>query len=166
MKLTTRGRYAVTAMLDLALHERNGPINLSEISERQGISLSYLEQLFSRLRKQGLVSSVRGPGGGYLLGGSKLEISVAAVVDAVSESMDATKCRGKSGCNHGEECLTHHLWQDLSEQIHAFLDDITLRDLVSRREIQHVSERQDAKLIRNSSAQLETLNTIAAKQVG
>jgi Rrf2 family iron-sulfur cluster assembly transcriptional regulator len=162
MKLTTKGRYAVTAMLDLALNEQKGPINLADISERQGISLSYLEQLFSKLRKQGLVSSVRGPGGGYLLGGERSEISVASVVDAVSESMDATKCQGEIGCQQGEICLTHHLWQDLSQQIHAFLDDITLQDLVDRNEIRDVNDRQNRKL--NQSA-LNIENTIATTQV-
>ena len=162
MKLTTKGRYAVTAMLDLALNEQKGPINLADISERQGISLSYLEQLFSKLRKQALVSSVRGPGGGYLLGRDKSLISVASVVDAVSESMDATKCQGQSGCQQGEICLTHHLWQDLSQQIHAFLDDITLQDLVDRNEIQVVNDRQNRKL-NQASQTLE--NTIATTQV-
>jgi Rrf2 family iron-sulfur cluster assembly transcriptional regulator len=162
MKLTTKGRYAVTAMLDLALNEQKGPINLADISERQGISLSYLEQLFSKLRKQGLVSSVRGPGGGYLLGNERTEISVASVVDAVSESMDATKCQGETGCQQGEICLTHHLWQDLSQQIHAFLDDITLQDLVDRNEIRDVNDRQNRKL--NQTA-LNSENTIATTQV-
>lgn len=158
MKLTTKGRYAVTAMLDLALNDHKGPINLADISERQGISLSYLEQLFSKLRKQGLVSSVRGPGGGYLLGAEKSSISIAVVVDAVSESMDATKCQGKSGCQQGEICLTHHLWQDLSEQIYAFLDDITLQDLVTRNEIRAVNERQNRNLasVENIEHMIET----------
>jgi Rrf2 family iron-sulfur cluster assembly transcriptional regulator len=147
MKLTTKGRYAVTAMLDLALNESQGPTNLADISQRQGISLSYLEQLFSKLRKQGLVVSVRGPGGGYLLGKEKQDISVAKVVEAVSESMDATKCGGSSiGCQQGEICLTHHLWQDLSGQIYSFLDGISLQDLVARREIQAVNHRQNQTL--------------------
>lgn len=148
MRLTTKGRYAVTALLDLALNEDNGPINLADISERQGISLSYLEQLFSKLRKKSLVASVRGPGGGYLLGRSKSDISIASVVDAVSESIDATKCQGKTGCQQGDICLTHHLWQDLSNQIHDFLDDITLQTLVERGEIKAVSERQNEKMQR------------------
>ena len=149
MKLTTKGRYAVTAMLDLALNDQDGPINLADISERQGISLSYLEQLFSKLRKHGLVASVRGPGGGYLLGNDKADISVASVVDAVSESMDATRCQGKSSCLQGEVCLTHHLWLDLSQQIHAFLDDISLQDLVDRTEIRAVNDRQNQILCRS-----------------
>ncbi len=159
MKLTTKGRYAVTAMLDLALNGQKGPINLADISDRQGISLSYLEQLFSKLRKQGLVASVRGPGGGYLLGGEKGNISIASVITAVSESMDATKCQGTSGCQQGDICLTHHLWQDLSEQIHAFLDDISLQDLVDRTEIRAVNDRQNQKLSRSLSEAGLTIET-------
>ncbi|TGG90399.1 Fe-S cluster assembly transcriptional regulator IscR [Natronospirillum operosum] len=148
MRLTTKGRYAVTAMLDLALHESQGPISLADISHRQGISLSYLEQLFSRLRRDELVQSVRGPGGGYRLARPAADISVARVVDAVSESMDATRCQGKGGCQGGETCLTHHLWEDLSAQIHQFLSDISLGDLVARRDIQAVRQRQDSVLAR------------------
>ena len=117
MRLTTKGRYAVTAMLDLALHEGGGPVSLSDISGRQEISLSYLEQLFARLRRSGLVSSVRGPGGGYRLQRPGAEISVASIIDAVNESYEATACQGKGGCQQGEICLTHTLWNDLSEQI-------------------------------------------------
>ncbi len=143
MRLTTKGRYAVTALLDLALHERGGPISLADISSRQDISLSYLEQLFSRLRRDRLVKSVRGPGGGYLLAKPATQISVANVVDSVSETIDATRCGGLAKCQDGETCLTHHLWTDLSEQIHQFLDDISLADLVDRRDIQQVCERQN-----------------------
>lgn len=147
MRLTTKGRYAVTAMLDLALHSEQGPVNLADISARQGISLSYLEQLFAKLRRFNLVSSVRGPGGGYCLVGDATDISVAQVVDAVSESLDATRCEGKGNCQDGEVCLTHHLWQDLSGQIHTFLNGITLADLVARADIQSVCQRQDSRLI-------------------
>lgn len=143
MRLTTKGRYAVTALLDLALHQHGGPISLADISGRQGISLSYLEQLFSRLRRDRLVKSVRGPGGGYLLAKTPAEISVANVVDSVSETIDATRCGGMAKCQDGETCLTHHLWSDLSRQIHHFLDDISLADLVDRKDIQQVCERQD-----------------------
>jgi len=108
MRLTTKGRYAVTAMLDLALHAHNGPTSLSDISQRQEISLSYLEQLFARLRRAGLVNSVRGPGGGYLLSQPAEEISVSKVIDAVNESVDATRCQGLSDCQQGDTCLTHH----------------------------------------------------------
>ncbi|WP_041523408.1 Fe-S cluster assembly transcriptional regulator IscR [Gilvimarinus agarilyticus] len=145
MRLTTKGRYAVTAMLDLALHSECGPVSLADISERQGISLSYLEQLFAKLRREALVTSVRGPGGGYSLATSASEVSVVQVVDAVSESLDATRCQGKGDCQGGEICITHHLWQDLSGQIHQFLGGITLADLVARRDIQSVCERQDQR---------------------
>ena len=146
MRLTTKGRYAVTAMLDLALHADRGPVSLADISDRQGISLSYLEQLFARLRRFELVKSVRGPGGGYQLMKTAAAISVAQVVDAVDESLDATRCEGKGDCHQGEVCLTHHLWQDLSEQIHIFLSGISLADLVARRDIQSVSKRQDERM--------------------
>ncbi|MFO7551380.1 MAG: Fe-S cluster assembly transcriptional regulator IscR [Haliea sp.] len=145
MRLTTKGRYAVTAMLDLALHGGEGPVSLAEISSRQDISLSYLEQLFARLRRRQLVSSVRGPGGGYRLGRSHDAIFVAQIIDAVDEAVDATGCGGKADCQQGEVCLTHHLWQDLSDQIHGFLSQISLATLVERREVRHVSSRQDAR---------------------
>ena len=132
MKLTTRGRYAVTAMLDLAIHGGEDPITLADISARQEISLSYLEQLFSKLRREDLVRSIRGPGGGYQLAREHDRIFVAQIIDAVDESIDATNCQGRGDCNHGEVCLTHHLWQDLSDQIHGFLSGISLGDLVNR----------------------------------
>ena len=143
MRLTTKGRYAVTAMLDLALHADQGPVALADISERQGISLSYLEQLFSRLRRNELVCSVRGPGGGYRLSRDSQNIFVAQVIDAVNESVDATRCHGDGGCQQGVKCLTHHLWSDLSKQIHEFLGNISLADLVAKREVQNVAVRQD-----------------------
>ncbi|PIJ52320.1 Fe-S cluster assembly transcriptional regulator IscR [Erwinia sp. OLTSP20] len=143
MRLTSKGRYAVTAMLDVALHSHEGPVPLADISERQGISLSYLEQLFSRLRKNGLVASVRGPGGGYLLGRDASEIAVGAVITAVDESVDATRCQGKEGCQAGERCLTHVLWRDLSERISDFLNNITLAELVNNQEILDVADRQN-----------------------
>ena len=146
MRLTTKGRYAVTAMLDLALHKDSAPVSLADVAKRQGISLSYLEQLFSLLRKQGLVFSVRGPGGGYRLGRAGEDIFVANIVDAVDEDLDATGCRGKANCQGGEECLTHHLWTDLSHQIHEFLNQISLENLVQRREVKRVSERQNAQI--------------------
>ena len=143
MRLTTKGRYAVTAMLDLALHEGKGPISLADISERQGISLSYLEQLFAKLRRNELVRSVRGPGGGYQLNREQAVINVAEVIDAVNESVDATGCQRHGDCQSGEICLTHHLWCDLSDQIHSFLRSISLADLVARKDVQNISERQD-----------------------
>lgn len=142
MRLTTKGRYAVTAMLDLAIHAQKGPVSLNDISLRQGISLSYLEQLFAKLRRCELVNSVRGPGGGYQLSRDSSCINVAEIVDAVNESIDATRCGHKANCQGGEECLTHHLWCDLSGQIHEFLHAITLASLISRKEIQKTAERQ------------------------
>lgn len=143
MRLTTKGRYAVTAMLDLALNAEKGPISLADISKRQEISLSYLEQLFSKLRQQELVGSVRGPGGGYKLSRKAADISVAQIIDAVNESVDATNCGGAGNCQHGQVCLTHYLWCDLSDQIHDFLSGITLAGLVARQEVREVSERQN-----------------------
>ena len=142
MRLTTKGRYAVTAMLDLALHYEDGPITLADISRRQGISLSYLEQLFSRLRKKELVISARGPGGGYRLSREADQIAVAHVVTAIDEKVDATRCGGLANCQDDEPCLTHELWTDLSERIYDFLSGITLADLVNRKEVQEVSQRQ------------------------
>lgn len=143
MRLTTKGRYAVTAMLDLAMHDGNGPITLADIAGRQGISLSYLEQLFSRLRKQELVSSVRGPGGGYTLGRDPEDIYVAQVIAAVDENVDTTKCGGAHNCQDNQQCLTHDLWHDLSNRIYDYLNQISLRDLMNRRGIQEVAQRQD-----------------------
>ncbi len=144
MRLTTKGRYAVTAMLDLALHASNGPVSLADISVRQGISLSYLEQLFSKLRRRKLVDSVRGPGGGYILGELKQAVPIASIIDAVDESIDSTKCQDKGNCQQGQKCLTHHLWSDLSDQIHSFLSDITLEQLMAKREVIETAERQNA----------------------
>jgi Rrf2 family transcriptional regulator, iron-sulfur cluster assembly transcription factor len=143
MKLTSKGRYAVTAMLDVSLHSQRGPVSLADISERQEISLSYLEQLFSRLRKEQLVESVRGPGGGYKLGREAALISIGEVIRAVDESVDATKCQGMSDCQGGVRCLTHNLWDGLSERISMFLNNITLGELMTQQDVQKIAERQD-----------------------
>ncbi|MGP4123533.1 MAG: Fe-S cluster assembly transcriptional regulator IscR [Sodalis sp. (in: enterobacteria)] len=143
MRLTSKGRYAVTAMLDIALHSGKGPVSLAEISERQGISLSYLEQLFSRLRKHELLTSIRGPGGGYLLGRESDKIAVGAIITAVDESVDSTRCQSKEGCHGGKRCLTHTLWHDLSVRISDFLNNITLAKLVNNEEILNIANRQD-----------------------
>ncbi len=145
MRLTTKGRDAVTAMLDLALNAKERPVSLADISERQGISLSYLEQLFAKLRRGALVNSVRGPGGGYLLAHEPAVIQIVQVIDAVDESVDATRCQGVGDCQGGDECLTHRLWCDLSEQIHSFLSGISLADLVARQEVQKVAMRQNQR---------------------
>jgi Rrf2 family iron-sulfur cluster assembly transcriptional regulator len=132
MKLTTKGRYAVTAMLDLAINSVEGPTTLADISQRQGISLSYLEQLFAKLRKQGLVKSTRGPGGGYSLGKPGDQISIDHVISAVDESVEVMRCEGKANCYNNGPCLTHELWSELSDRIHNFLGGITVGELVDR----------------------------------
>jgi len=143
MKLSTKGRYAVTAMMDLAIHDREGPVTLSDISNCQGISLSYLEQLFAKLRQTGLVEGVRGPGGGYRLGKPAHQISVADIIMAVDESIDNTRCKGNLDCNKGERCLTHHLWNDLSDRLYDFLNEITLSEFIKTPEVRKISQRQD-----------------------
>jgi len=161
MRLTTKGRYAVTAMLDLALHAQKGPVSLSDISERQSISVSYLEQLFAKLRKSALVSSVRGPGGGYQLAHAASAIYVADIIDAVDESVDATRCGGQGDCQKGVTCLTHELWSDLSEQIHHFLANISLQELLTRRQVQAVSIRQSEAQVRRRQS-IESGASLAA----
>jgi Rrf2 family iron-sulfur cluster assembly transcriptional regulator len=141
--LTTKGRYAVTAMLDLSLNYGMGAITLADISERQGISLSYLEQLFARLRKQGLVSSSRGPGGGYRLSRGADNITVLDVISAVDENVDSTQCEGRRNCHGDEPCVSHELWQSLSDQIRLYLDGITLAQVVS----DYQSKRSGDKVI-------------------
>lgn len=153
MRLTTKGRYAVTAMLDLALHYEDGPITLADISQRQGISLSYLEQLFAKLRRKGLVDSTRGPGGGYRLSRVPAEIPVADVIIAVDEKLETTRCGGLGNCQEDERCLTHDLWTELSDQIYTFLSGISLGNLVSRQTIQDVAARQDG----NQKINLDTV---------
>ena len=157
MRLTTRGRYAVTAMLDLALHRDEGPIALAGISSRQGISLSYLEQLFAQLRRRELVRSVRGPGGGYHLGRAAREISVAEVIAAVNEDTDTTRCGGAGDCQEGETCLTNQLWMDLFDQVKDFLQGISLDDLVRRKDIRDVSRRQEARAREKEQAASQNL---------
>ncbi|PHS15337.1 MAG: hypothetical protein COA86_14055 [Kangiella sp.] len=132
MRLTTKGRYAVTAVLDLTLNCDNKPVNLGDISERQSISLSYLEQLFAKLRKNNIVKSVRGPGGGYLLNGDPNSISVASVINAVNETIELSRCDGRANCYDGRQCLTHNLWVDLSDRINDFLDNISLGELIEQ----------------------------------
>ena len=129
MRLTTRGRYAVTAMLDLALHGDQAPVSLADIAARQDISLAYLEQILARLRRRGLAA-----------------ISVAAIIDAVDESLDATRCGGAGDCQQGERCLTHDLWADLSREVHQYLDGVSLAALVERAGIREVATRQDGRV--------------------
>lgn len=142
MRLSTKGRYAVTAMLDLAIHHAEGPVTLADISETQGISLSYLEQLFAKLRKHNLVKGMRGPGGGYRLARLPEEISVAQVIDAIGEGIDVTMCGGSEDCQDGERCLTHELWKKLGKEIFDFLNGITLASFLQRDRVQYVVRRQ------------------------
>jgi Rrf2 family transcriptional regulator, iron-sulfur cluster assembly transcription factor len=132
MRLTTKGRFAVTAMLDLALRGGKNPVTLAGISERQDISLSYLEQLFSRLRRHELVESVRGPGGGYYLARALDDLSVADIIRAVDEPIDATQCGGKENCRDEHRCMTHDLWVGLNAHIYDYLDNVTLASLVAK----------------------------------
>ncbi len=143
MRLTTKGRYAVTAMLDLAFHGQNKPVTLTDIATRQTISLSYLEQLFARLRKAGMVKGVRGPGGGYRLSRDASEINIAEIIAAVDEQVDSTKCGGKGDCQNNQPCLTHDLWMGLSAQIRDYLQGISLGSLLEREFINEVARRQD-----------------------
>ena len=152
MRLTTKGRYAVTAVLDLALNCQDKPVNLSDISERQAISLSYLEQLFSKLRKNDIVRSIRGPGGGYLLNASIDEISVANIINAVNESIKLSRCDGRANCHDGKQCLTHNLWVDLSNRINDFLDNISIGELIRQ-------NQQQAK--ENASDTIDAINLTA-----
>lgn len=132
MKLTTKGRFAVTAMLDLSIHsaDKKQPVTLASISARQGISLSYLEQLFTKLRRKGLVSSVRGPGGGYVLAQQHHQINISSIINAVEDTLDATQCGGQANCQEGEPCLTHDLWHNLNRTIDNYLSAISLADVV------------------------------------
>ena len=161
MRLTTKGRYAVTAMLDLAINFQKGPITLSDISKRQGISLSYLEQLFSKLRKNGLVDSARGPGGGYRLSRDADLIAVGQVITAVDEKIDVTKCGGKGDCLDGGPCLTHELWCDLSDQIYNFLDNISLGQLVRDREMAKENKEKEISFASEADVSEETTSTIS-----
>ena len=130
MKLTTKGRFAVTAMIDLALRHEGGPVTLAGISERQSISLSYLEQLFGKLRRHNLVSSVRGPGGGYCLAKDTVDMTVAEIISAVDEPLDATMCGGKANCQEEHLCMTHQLWSTLNSRMFEYLNSVSLADLV------------------------------------
>ena len=147
MKLTTKGRYAVTAMLDLALHGQTGPVSLAEISVRQEISLSYLEQLFSKLRRHGLVTSTRGPGGGYSVSRELGDVAVSEIIGAVNESVDATQCAGKENCHSHGRCLTHDLWEGLSAQIEEFLSSVSLQDMIDRHRVHSSSVRQEEVIV-------------------
>ncbi len=146
MRLTTKGRYAVTAMLDLAFHSQIKPVTLTDIATRQTISLSYLEQLFSRLRRAGMVTGVRGPGGGYKLNKETNEISISDIILAVDEQVDLTNCESKGNCQNDGPCLTHDLWMGLSNTVRNYLDGITLGELLAQEDVRAVAQRQDNEI--------------------
>jgi Rrf2 family iron-sulfur cluster assembly transcriptional regulator len=145
MRLTTKGRFAVTAMIDVALHGNTGPVTLAAVSSRQRISLSYLEQLFGKLRRHGLVESARGPGGGYRLARVADEVSVAEIITAVDEPIDATQCGGKENCDGDKRCMTHALWAGLNDHIVSFLSSVTLEQLVRQQDRREVAVLQHHK---------------------
>lgn len=142
MRLTTKGRYAVTAMLDLAVHGDGALVSLSDIAARQGISRLYLEQLFSRLRRDGLVDSSRGPGGGYRLASPVQDITLADIITSVGEGLDNSQCVGNGNCLHGERCLTHEIWHELNLHVYGFLQQRTLADMLASSEVKAVAARQ------------------------
>jgi Rrf2 family iron-sulfur cluster assembly transcriptional regulator len=145
MRLTTKGRFAVTAMLDLAMHGGKRPVTLAGISQRQSISLSYLEQLFGKLRRHTLVESVRGPGGGYTLARDLAQVSVADIVTAVDEPLDATQCGGKENCKDEQRCMTHDLWSTLNDKMYEYLDSVKLSDLVA----QQATRKESVKVLQD-----------------
>lgn len=153
MKLTTKGRFAVTAMLDLAMQHSSDPVTLAEISERQNISLSYLEQLFGKMRRRALVNSVRGPGGGYRLAKDMGRVSVADIIAAVDEPIDSTRCGGKENCHDDKKCVTHDLWAKLNQHIFDYLDAVTLKQLVD-----------DQKAKQNGVAQVQDMRETLSKR--
>jgi Rrf2 family iron-sulfur cluster assembly transcriptional regulator len=156
MRLTTRGRYAVTALLDLALQAslEDQPITLAEIAGRQSISIAYLEQLFSKLKRSGLVSSSRGAMGGYRLAKPSHEIAILDIIEAVHESVDATMCEGQGNCRNGAKCLTHDLWQDLSTKIESYLSGVTIADLVAKSGVSSTDIHVIADLLPQSRTQV------------
>jgi len=150
MRLTTKGRFAVTAMVDLSMRQTRGPVTLAAISERQHISLSYLEQLFGKLRRAKLVNSVRGPGGGYNLAKPTGSITVAEIISAVDEPIDATQCAGKENCNDDRRCITHDLWATLNEKMNDYLSSVSLADVVSHQQGKQVQVIKDFRSAENA----------------
>ena len=163
MRLTTRGRYAVTALLDLAVQENRhqGAVSLSDIAKRQSISISYLEQLFSKLRKKGLVNSTRGASGGYHLAKPLSEIDIMSIITAVDESINATQCGGKGDCHDGSMCLTHDLWHNLSAHIESYLKNVTLAQLLETNNTQAIADRPEHRVCgAKKDSQIPTINLI------
>ncbi len=157
MRLTTKGRFAVTAMIDLALRQQGGPVPLARVSERQNISLSYLEQLFGKLRRHVLVESTRGPGGGYMLARAARHISVADIIVAVDEPLDATDCGGKQDCTRGTgglpgKCMTHELWSELNRKMFDYLDSVSLQDLADQQRMRELESGSQARPVKVSAS--------------
>ena len=150
MRLTTKGRFAVTAMIDLAMRHGGGPVTLAGISDRQKISLSYLEQLFGKLRRHGLVESVRGPGGGYNLARPMDQLTIADIIVAVDEPLDATRCGGLANCQDEQRCMTHELWVSLNERIYEYLSSVTLKEMVDRQKPSNIATLDDRRPRRNA----------------
>jgi Rrf2 family iron-sulfur cluster assembly transcriptional regulator len=148
MQLTTKGRYAVNALLDLALHDSEGPVALADIAKRQSISQTYLEQLFGKLKRHALVTSSRGPHGGYRLALGTEKISIAKIIYSVDEKVDITRCHGKQNCQKDQRCLTHDLWMELNMHVSGFLNGITLFDLIQRNNVKDVAQKQDFAFVK------------------
>jgi len=162
MRLTTKGRFAVTAMIDIAMYGAKGPVTLAGVSDRQKISLSYLEQLFGKLRRAGLVESVRGPGGGYRLARPADAVSVADVITAVDEPIDATKCGGQENCkDDGKRCMTHELWSNLNAHIFAYLRSVSLAQLVASQDESDVNVMHDHRRSSGAGSRKSEPETIA-----
>jgi len=162
MRLTTKGRFAVTAMIDLALHHGSGPVTLAEISGRQKISLSYLEQLFGKLRRHQLVDSVRGPGGGYCLAKDMGQVTVAEIILAVDEPIDATQCGGKENCRDDEKCLTHDLWAALNDRIFDYLGAVSLRQLVDSQKAKEAAQKSGVSQVHDMRDMAKRTTTLSA----
>ena len=162
MRLTTKGRFAVTAMIDMGLRQHNGPVTLASISQRQDISLSYLEQLFGKLRRHELVASTRGPGGGYTMGRPMGEISVADVIYAVDEPLDATQCRGKENCDNEQRCMTHDLWASLNRVMVDYLDSVTLQQLVEEQRERMTQQGVNVNTLHDNRGQRDRSGSAAA----
>jgi Rrf2 family transcriptional regulator, iron-sulfur cluster assembly transcription factor len=156
MRLTTKGRFAVTAMIDVAMHGSKGPVTLAAVSERQRISLSYLEQLFGKLRRNGLVESVRGPGGGYSLARAAQSVSVADIILAVDEPIDATQCGGRENCKDDRRCMTHDLWSGLNDHIFSYLHGVSLAEMVTQQKPAEVAVLQDHRPNQNIAPPCKT----------
>ncbi|CAM2159291.1 transcriptional regulator, BadM/Rrf2 family [Paraburkholderia tropica] len=167
MRLTTKGRFAVTAMIDLALRQEQGPVTLAGISQRQHISLSYLEQLFGKLRRHEIVESVRGPGGGYNLARRAEDVTVADIIIAVDEPLDATQCGGKGACEgtkqHDGHCMTHELWSTLNQKMVEYLDSVSLKDLVDK---QRAREGAAPTVLRDRRAEAPAVEPVRAVPLG